>query len=121
MGNTDMINAAREAMRDVNRQQPQRPQSATQKPAPVVQVENLKAINAGSLRAFCSVTIGGLKINSCRVIQEDGKSAWVSLPQQEWKDREGKKRYSPVVEAPDHIKAAIQDAVLRTWEAQREH
>lgn len=86
--------------------------------APAVQVEQIKTINKGSLRGFCTVVIGGLKINSCRVIQEQGKTAWVSLPQQEWTDREGKKRYSPIVEVPDHVKAAIQEAVLRAWEVQ---
>ena len=87
------------------------------KPAPLVTVENIKLINKGSLRAFCTVVIGTLKIHSCRVLQENDKAAWVSLPQQEWTDREGKKRYSPIVEVPDHIKTVIQDAVLREWKA----
>lgn len=85
------------------------------KTAPAVTVENFKIVNKGSLRAFCTVMIGGLKIHSCRVIQEDGKAGWVSLPQTEWTGSDGKKRYSPVIEVPDHIKAAIQEAVLTAW------
>ncbi len=112
MRNDDTVSTMREAMRDVNRQQPP-------KPAPSVQFENLKPISKGSLRAFCTVIIGGLKIHSCRIIQEGDKAAWVSLPQQEWTGQDGKKRYSPLVEVPEHIKAAIQEAVLREWEGQR--
>jgi hypothetical protein len=111
MRNSEAVSTVRSAMREVNSLPPQ-------KPAVVVQVENIKAINKGSLRGFCTVVIGGLKINSCRVIQEEGKTAWVSLPQQEWTDREGKKKYSPIVEVPDHIKVAIQSAVLKAWEGQ---
>jgi DNA-binding cell septation regulator SpoVG len=94
--------------------------STETKKAPSVIVENFKIINKGSLRAFCTVIIGGLKINSCRVIQENGKAGWVSLPQSEWTGQDGKKRYSPVIEVPDHVKAAIQDSVLAAWRAQQQ-
>lgn len=106
----EAVSTMRAAMRQVNH---------SQKAAPAVQVENIKAVNKGSLRAFCSVVIGGLKINSLRIIQEEGKAAWVSLPQQEWTAQDGKKHYSAIVEVPDTIKRAIQDAVLREWEAAR--
>jgi DNA-binding cell septation regulator SpoVG len=111
MRNAEAVSTVRDAMRDVHRQQPP-------KPFPAVHVENIKNINKGSLRAFCTVVIGGLKIHSCRVIQEESKAAWVSLPQQEWTGQDGKKRYSSIVEIPDPIKAAIQQAVLQAWEAQ---
>jgi len=111
MRNGDAISTMREAMQEVNRQ--------TAKPIPEIHVENIKAIDKGSLRAFCTVVIGGLKIHSCRVIQDGDKSPWVSLPQQEWTGQDGKKRYSPVVEVPDYIKGAIETAVLRAWEASK--
>jgi len=112
MRNGEAISTMRDAMRDLNNREPQ-------KPAVAVQVENVKPINKGSLRAFCTVVIGGLKIHSCRIIQDGDKSALVSLPQHEWTGQDGKKRYSPLVEVPDHIKVAIQEAVLREWEGQR--
>jgi len=110
MGNGDLIATTKGPLRQA---------PPAQKSAPVIYVENIKTINKGSLRAFCSVLIGGLKIHSVRIVQEDGKAAWVSLPQQEWTGQDGKKRYAPIVEVPDHIKAAIQESVLQVWEAQR--
>ena len=83
-----------------------------------VAVENVKRIDRGNLRALCTVAIGGLKIHSVRVVQEPGKKAWVSLPQQEWTDREGKKCYSAIIDVPDQIKVAIQHAVLESWRAE---
>lgn len=88
------------------------------KPKPCVLVDDFKIVNKGSLRAFFTATIGGLVIHSCRLIQENGKAGWVSLPQSEWIGGDGKKRYSPVIEVPDHVKAAIQEAALAAWRAQ---
>ena len=80
-------------------------------PRPEVQehitVLDVRRINAGNLRAFVSIQIDRMIVHSCRVIQQPGKAAWVSLPQQE---RDGK--YFPIVECSDRqladkIKAEI--------------
>ena len=57
MGNTEAVSSMRYAMRDI--QQPPKAPLA-------IRVENVKAVNRGSLRAFCTVAIGGLKIHSGR-------------------------------------------------------
>jgi len=84
----------------------------------VVAVERITRLStSGPLKAFASVDIGGRwKIHDCRVVQQDGKAAWVSLPQGSY-ERDGKKRWYPIVEVPDTVKNAIQDAVLAAWEA----
>jgi len=83
-----------------------------------ITVENLRKLDgSGNLKAFVSVNIGGkLTIHSCRIIQQPNQEAWVSLPQREWVDKDGNKHYAPLIEVPDKVKSAIQEAVLDTWE-----
>lgn len=83
-----------------------------------VKVLRFQPVNKGSLLAFASVDIGGkMKIHSCRLIKDGSKAAWVSLPQSEWTDSEGKKKYFSIIELPENVKEAIQDAVLEAWAA----
>ena len=82
-----------------------------------IKVEKIKELDgAGNLKALASINIGGkLKIHCCRIIQQLGQAAWVSLPQIEWTDRGGTKRYFPAIELPQRVKDAIQEAVLAAW------
>ena len=91
--------------------------STTAKPLNIT-VENIRELNGtGNLRAFVSVTVNDkLTIHSCRIIQQPGQAAWVSLPQREWTNQQGQKRFSPIIELPDEVKSAIQVEVLRAWE-----
>lgn len=73
----------------------------------------------GSLRAFAAVRIAGkssVTINDLRIIQKDEQAPWVSMPQNTWKDPEGKLKYSPVVEIEGPLKDEIASAVLAEWE-----
>lgn len=83
--------------------------------APAVHVDDIRLVAKGSLRAFADVSIGALKIFGVRVIEPNGKSPWVSLPQQESTGPDGTKKYRPIIEVPDQIKLAIQTAVLEAW------
>ena len=78
---------------------------------------NIKRLNGtGNLRAFVSVTINDkLTIHSCRIIQQPGQAAWVSLPQREWSTPQGEKRFAPLIELPERVKNAIQETVLNIW------
>ena len=81
-----------------------------------VEVLEIKRLSCtGNLKGFVSVKIGGLTIHSIRVIQQDGQQPWVSLPQQEYQGKDGKKKYAPIIELPDHVKKAISEAVLAEW------
>lgn len=71
---------------------------------------------SGNLKAYATVEIGGaLEIHGCRVVQQRGQAAWVSLPQQQ---KDGK--WFNVVYVHDaRLKAAISERVLAAWEAQQ--
>lgn len=86
----------------------------------VIVVSEIKPVNKGALRAFCTVSIAGkLTIHSVRVIQQEGQAAWVSMPQNEVKGSDGgKSKYYPVVEVTDEaLKEQIAVAVLDAWRA----
>lgn len=71
----------------------------------------------GNLKAYATITIGtGLSIYGCRVIQQPGQQAWVSLPQ----TKSGEKWY-PVVKADDkRLQEVISQVVLEAWSAHEE-
>jgi DNA-binding cell septation regulator SpoVG len=81
-----------------------------------VTVLKIQPVNKGSLKAFASVDIAGkLKIHSCRIVQQAGQAPWVSLPQNEWTDKDGNKKFFPVIEVPDAVKSAIETEILKVW------
>ena len=83
----------------------------------LIKVYNFKPLEHGNLKAFCSVDIGGkLKIHGCRIVQQPSQLAWPSLPQSEWTDREGRKRFYPVIELPKSVEHEVKKAILRGWE-----
>ena len=82
-----------------------------------VVVEKIREVkNKGNLRAMADVRIGRMLIRGCRVVQEEGKSPWVSLPVISWEEN-GETRYKTVLELPRDWKNAISDAVLKAWES----
>jgi len=85
---------------------------------PTFHVEKIRAINKGNLLGFASVRVGQLIINDCRVVQQPGQDAWVSLPQNSYVNKDGETKYAPIVECPKEWKEAIQEAVLTAWENQ---
>ena len=93
------------------------PSPPTDKPLHIT-VENIKKLNGtGNLKAFVTVSINNkLTIHSCRVVQQPGQSAWVSLPQREWVDGAGIKHFAPLIEILPEVKIAIQEEVLKVWE-----
>jgi len=89
---------------------------------PKIDVQTIKTINKGSLRAFASVTIADkLTIHSIRIVQQDGQAAWVSLPQSEVKAADGgKSKYFPIVEISDEtLRNQIINAVLAAYHGQQ--
>ena len=83
----------------------------------LIRAYNFKEVETGNLKAFCSVDIGAkIKLHSCRVVQQRGQLPWASLPQSEWTDSEGQRRFYPVVELPRHVEHQVKKAVLRGWE-----
>jgi DNA-binding cell septation regulator SpoVG len=64
-----------------------------------IEVIALSAVSAGNLKAFASVRIGpSLVVHKCRVIQQPGQRAWVSMPQERWEGSDGKPHSMALVE-----------------------
>jgi DNA-binding cell septation regulator SpoVG len=81
--------------------------STTPRPA-TIEVVALVAVSKGNLKAMASVRIGpSLVINKCRLIQEPGKRAWVSMPQERWEGSDGKPHYKPLVEVSGDLRARV--------------
>jgi DNA-binding cell septation regulator SpoVG len=68
----------------------------------------------GSLRAFVSVRIGALTVHDFRVVQQPGQHAWVSAPQKEL-NKDGNRKFFPVVELTEPLKKIVSDKVLEAW------
>ena len=101
--NRNAIDTMREVLRDARQ-------------GPSITVVKIRRVAKGNLKAFVSVHMGGkFRIHSLRIVQQPGQAAWVALPQSEWTDREGKTRYSPIIELPDNVKEAISEVVLKEW------
>ena len=64
----------------------------------------------GNLRAFADVQLGPLVITGCRVIQQVGQAAWVSMPQAQADDG----RFFPCLRTDDDaLRQNVKDRVLR--------
>lgn len=64
----------------------------------------------GNLRAFADVQIGPLVVTGCRVVQQPGQAAWVSMPQAQADDG----RFSPCLRTDDDdLRRNVKDRVLR--------
>jgi len=82
-----------------------------------ITVENIRPINnAGSLRASADLRVNGWLMKNFRVVQQDGQRPWVSVPQVEYRTREGKRAFSNILEPPDDVKPLIQAAVLEAYD-----
>ena len=81
-------------------------------PALAVRVLDVKPVEGhGNLRAFATIGVGPFIVHGCRVVQQPGQRAWVSMPQTKSGDR-----WWPVVEVEDRaLKDAISETVLRAW------
>jgi DNA-binding cell septation regulator SpoVG len=83
----------------------------------LVELISIKPIHKGSLKGFAAVSIARkIVIHSCRIIQQDGQQAWVSMPQQEVPSTSGKAKYYPIVEIKDEaLKQQITDVILASY------
>lgn len=64
----------------------------------------------GNLRAFADVQIGPLVVTGCRIVQQPGQAAWVSMPQAQAADG----RLFPCLRTDDDaLRADVRERVLR--------
>jgi DNA-binding cell septation regulator SpoVG len=93
--------------------------TTTAKRPATIQVVELVAMTKGNLKAMASVRIGpSLLVRKCRVIQQPGQRAWVSMPQERWDGHDGKPHYTALVELSGTLRARVEQAILQ--EARRQ-
>ena len=74
-----------------------------------------KVNNAGSLKAFVKLKIDDTVINDFRIVQQEGQSPWVSVPQVNWTGTDGKVHYKNLVELPKNLKDEVSREILESW------
>jgi hypothetical protein len=87
----------------------------TETSSTAISVEKIVRMDKGNLKAFAIVNVGGITIHDVRVIQQPGQDAWISGPQREWTDRDGNRKFSPIVQFDEDLKKQIQVVVLNEW------
>ncbi len=71
----------------------------------------------GALKAFVEIRVGQFVLTDCRIIQENGKKPWVSMPVISYKNQHGTVNYKTLVQINDkNLKNEISHAVIRAWE-----
>jgi DNA-binding cell septation regulator SpoVG len=68
----------------------------------------------GSLRGFVSIRLGALVLHDFRVIQQPNQQPWVAPPQKET-NKDGVRRFFPLIEVGEPLKKLISDKVLEAW------
>jgi DNA-binding cell septation regulator SpoVG len=82
--------------------------------AAVIEVIAVSALSAGNLKAMASVQIGpALIVHKCRVIQQPGQKAWISMPQERWEGADGQPRYTALVELTGSLKTRVEAVILQ--------
>jgi DNA-binding cell septation regulator SpoVG len=81
-----------------------------------VAIEAIKPTNRpGATQAFVTFTANGIRVIDARIVN-GSKGAFVALPQKSWEDREGKTRYTNLVEITDEaLREEIQRQILEQW------
>ncbi len=88
-----------------------------------VQVLKIRPIEGTNrpLKAFADVKVGDWEIYEWRIVKQDGKRVWVSVPQVSWKDREGQVKYRALLTIPGELRQRIEVAILSAWEKEIEN
>jgi len=87
-------------------------------------IEDYKVIKAGCLQAMLSVKLetpkGSWKIRDCRIIKEEEKRAWFSLPTVRYSNETGEVCYKTLLELPPDLKKRIAEKALSEWQKLRD-
>ena len=79
-------------------------------------MEIKRVANGGNLKAFVSLKFNDqITIHGFRIVQQDGQQPWLSVPQQEYTDKNGNKRYRQTVILEPGLRALVSELVLSEW------
>ena len=90
-------------------------------PASVPEIEILEirpSTNAGTVRAYVTVRLGGVTIHGCKLVQQAGQAAWLAMPDRSYTDAGGKQKWAAVVELSPELRRRVSDATIAEWERQ---
>jgi len=81
-----------------------------------IRVEEIQKLERGSLRGFATVNVAGMvRISHIKIIQPEGKEAFIQMPQRSYQRNKGGRRYRNVVELPEDLTREVEKAVLWFW------
>src|SRR5262249_49985425 len=85
-----------------------------------IRVEEIRKLERGSLRGFATVNVGGfIRISQIRIIQPEGKEAFIQMPQRTYQTNNGRRRYNNVIDLPDDLTRDVEQAILWFWNQER--
>jgi SpoVG len=85
-----------------------------------IRVEEIRELERGSLRGFATVNVAVMvRISHIKIIQPEGKEAFIEMPQRSYQTNKGGRRYSNVVDLPDDLTREIEKAILWFWNQER--
>ena len=81
-----------------------------------IQAKIDRMINAGNVKAIASVSLDGMFVVKNLKVMDGRKGLFVSMPQESYADREGKRKYSNIFFAiTNSAKTDLQEAVLDAY------
>jgi DNA-binding cell septation regulator SpoVG len=86
-----------------------------------IRVEEIRKLERGSLRGFATVNVAGMvRISNIKIIQPEGKEAFIEMPHRSYQANNGETRYSNVIDLPDDLTREVRKAVLWVWNQERD-
>lgn len=82
-----------------------------------ISIEDMNILSnpKGSIKAYFSLVINGIKIKDFKIIQSNNDAAWVAVPSRSYQDKEGKTKFFNTIEWPDEIKNAASKIALEQF------
>ena len=60
-----------------------------------------------------------IRISNIRIIQPEGKEAFIQMPQRTYQTNSGGKRYDNVIDLPDDLTRELEKTILWLWNQER--
>lgn len=76
-----------------------------------IQVLAIRKLDGKStVKAFVDIQIGGVTLKGCKIVQQDGQSAWLAMP-----SVKGNHGWTNTVELSKPLRDRVNEAVLAAW------
>jgi DNA-binding cell septation regulator SpoVG len=76
-----------------------------------IQVLTIRKLDGkSSVKAFCDLQIGGVKVMGAKIVQQDGQKAWLAMP-----SAKTQRAWQNVVELSKPLRERATEVVLAAW------